>query len=96
MGAANAMEESIPGECMGEGVAVPSTLTACCSAGSEGDVVADMLMHRAAAAEDVCAVGVRGRQRLLQGAAAGRSMAVPVNWRVDGRGEGGGGGPAQA
>jgi hypothetical protein len=63
------------------GVAVPSTLTACCSAGSVDELVADMLMHRAAmgvrrmAAADV-------RERFLQGEAAGRNMAVPVNWRV--------------
>ena len=65
------------------GVAVPSTLTACCSARSVDDLVADMLMHRAAmgvrrmAAADV-------RERFLQGEAAGRNMAVPVNWRVMG------------
>jgi L-fucose isomerase-like protein len=60
---------------------VPSTLTACCSAGSVEELVADMLMHRAAmgvrrmAAADV-------REEILQGEAAGRNMAVPVNWRV--------------
>jgi hypothetical protein len=65
------------------GVAVPSTLTACCSAGSVEELVADMLMHRAAkgvrrmAAADV-------RETLVQGEAAGRNMAVPVNWRVMG------------
>lgn len=63
------------------GVAVPSTSTACCSAGSAGELVADILMHRAAigvrraAAGHVC-------DRDVQGEAAGRSMAVPFNWRV--------------
>ena len=69
----------LPGMCIG--VAEPSTLTACCSAGSVEEFVAEIFMHRAAkgvgrmAAADV-------REKLLQGEAAVRNMAVPVNWRV--------------
>jgi hypothetical protein len=63
------------------GVAEPSILTACSNAGSAEEFVADMLMHRAA-------IGVRRivagdvREISLQGEAAGRNMAVPLNWRV--------------
>lgn len=62
------------------GVAVPSTLTACCRLGSGDGLVAEMLMHRAAI--DGRPVGVHVRARFAQGEAADRSMAVPGNWRV--------------
>lgn len=66
---------SIPGETTG--VAAASTLVCCSSTGSVDKFVAEMLMHllRAVAAPARCAT-------LLQGEAAGRSMAVPVNWRM--------------
>ena len=70
---------------MCKGVAVLSTETACCSAGSEGELVAAMLMHRAAIDR---AAGAYMRDTLVQGEAAGRSMAVPGNGRVWERREG--------
>jgi hypothetical protein len=68
-------EQHLPGETAG--VAAASTLSAWSRAGSVEEVVAEMLMHllRTVAAEARCA-------KLLQGEAAGRSMAVPVNWRA--------------
>ena len=65
------------------GVAVPSTLTACCSAGSFDELVADMLMHRATTGVRRMAAAEVG-EIFLQGEAAGRNMAVPGNWRVTG------------
>jgi hypothetical protein len=71
--------QKIPGVCIG--VAEPSTLTACSSAGSVEEFVADMLMHRAAnGVRHIRAADVR--EIVLQGEAAGRNMAVPFNWRV--------------
>ena len=66
--------QCLPGETTG--VFVASMFTRCSRAGSVDELVAEMLMHllRAAAAPARCAT-------LLQGEAAGRSMAVPVNWR---------------
>ena len=65
----------IPGETTG--VAAASMLVRCSKAGSADEFVAEMLMHRrrVVAAPARCAT-------LLQGEAAGRSMAVPVNWRA--------------
>ena len=71
--------QSLPGVCMG--VAVPSTFTACCSAGSADELVADMLMHRAAIGVGRAAAG-HVWDKDAQGEAADRSMAVPFNWRV--------------
>lgn len=64
--------EGLPGETTG--VAAASTLVRWSSAGSVDEFVAEMLMHRrrAVVAPARCA-------KLLQGEAAGRSMAVPVN-----------------
>jgi hypothetical protein len=64
----------IPGETTG--VFAASMFTRCSRAGSVDELVAEMLMHLlgAVAAPARCAT-------LLQGKAAGRSMAVPVNWR---------------
>jgi hypothetical protein len=63
------------------GVAEPSTLTACSSAGSAEEFVADILMHRAAnGVRRILAAGVR--EIVLQGEAAGRNMTLPFNWRV--------------
>lgn len=62
------------------GVAVPSTLTACCRLGSGDGLVAEMLMHRAAI--DGRPAGAHVRARFAQGEAAVRNMAVPGNWRI--------------
>ena len=65
-------------------VVEPSTLTACSRAGSTEELVAVMLMHRAAIGVGrAVAADVRWRwARDFQGEAAGRSMAVPVSWRM--------------
>jgi hypothetical protein len=66
--------QGIPGEAAGTESA--STLTWGASDGSLDERVALMLMHRVATAARVR--GAKDRQ----GEAAGRSMAVPVNWRA--------------
>jgi hypothetical protein len=66
--------DSVPGEAAGTESA--STLTCGASDGSLDERVALMLMHR-----DAAAARVRGAKD-LQGEAAGRNMAVPVNWRA--------------
>jgi hypothetical protein len=60
----------------GAGTAVVDGFTLSCEslAGSVEGAVAMMLMRRAP-------IGVRTWVRRAQGEAAGRSMAVPVNWR---------------
>jgi len=63
------------------GVAVPSTFTASCSPGSVDEFVADMLMHRATIRVGRIATGQVWAKE-AQGEAAGRSMAVPFNWRT--------------
>jgi hypothetical protein len=72
--------EYIPGEAAGTEAA--STFTCGSSDGSVAELVALMLMHRAAmGVRRAVAADVRWA-KVFQGEAAGRSMAVPVNWRV--------------
>lgn len=52
------------------------------SDGSLAELVAWMLMHRAAKGCGRAVAAHVRRARVLQGAAAGRDMAVPVNWRA--------------
>lgn len=63
-------------------VVEPSTFTACSRAGSAEELVAVMLMHRAAIGVGRAVAADVRWARDFQGEAAGRSMAVPVSWRM--------------
>jgi hypothetical protein len=71
----------IPGEAAGTEAA--STLTCGSSEGSVEELAALILIHRAAIGVLHRAVTAdEPRTQHVQGEAAGRSMAVPVNWRA--------------
>lgn len=73
----SAAAHAVPGGAVGS--PAPSTLVCGSSAGSDDELVAEMLMHRAAIRVGRAVADRVRRARALQGEAAGRSMAVPVN-----------------
>jgi hypothetical protein len=70
----------VPGEA--SGTVEASTLVCGSSAGPLDELVAEMLMHRAAIGVRRAVAELVRCVKLFQGETAGRSMAGPVNWRA--------------